>query len=154
MVGVYLMDPVKQKLMAAAGYHVPKELMEFFTQRPLALERSPALLPSWREGRAVWSSDVKADARFDPDWVAALPPHSVLVAPTMAHGQPVGGTYVLPPGYGMFNGTSMATPEAAGSAALLISAAKQAGVQKQPDQIREGPAGVDPYANAHLLVSS
>ncbi len=75
MVGVYLMDPVKQKLMAAAGYHVPKELMEFFTQRPLALERSPALLPSWREGRAVWSSDVKADERFDPDWVrgAATP---------------------------------------------------------------------------------
>jgi len=95
MVGVYLMDPVKQKLMAAAGYHVPKELMEFFTQRPLALERSPALLPSWREGRAVWSSDVKADERFDPDWVAALPPHSVLVAPTMAHGQPVGGLFLV-----------------------------------------------------------
>ena len=81
--------------MAAAGYHVPKELMEFFTQRPLVLERTPALLPSWREGRAVWSSDVKADDRFDPDWVAALPPHSVMVAPTMAHGEPVGGLFLV-----------------------------------------------------------
>ena len=52
-------------------------------------------------------------------------------------GQPVAGTYTLPPGYGMFNGTSMASPQAAGAAALLISAAKQAGVQQQPDQIRE-----------------
>ncbi len=37
----------------------------------------------------------------------------------------MGGTYTLPPGYGMFNGTSMASPQAAGAAALLISAAKQ-----------------------------
>ena len=43
----------------------------------------------------MWSSDVKADERFDPDWVAALPPHSVLVAPTMAHGQPVGGLFLV-----------------------------------------------------------
>ena len=95
MVGVYLVDPSKQKLVAAAGYHVPKELVEFFTQRPLELERTPALLPSWREGRAVWSSDVKADDRFDPDWVAALPPHSVMFAPTMAHGEPVGGLFLV-----------------------------------------------------------
>jgi GAF domain-containing protein len=95
MVGVYLVDPSKQKLVAAAGYHVPKELMEFFTQRPLVLENSPALLPSWRQGRAVWSSDVKADDRFDPDWAQELPPHSVMFAPTMAHGAPVGGLFLV-----------------------------------------------------------
>ena len=38
----------------------------------------------------------------------------------------------------MLNGTSMASPQAAGAAALLVSAAKQAGVQQQPDQIRAG----------------
>ena len=32
--------------------------------------------------------------------------------------------YELPAGYGMFNGTSMAAPQVAGSAALLLSAAK------------------------------
>ena len=47
------------------------------------------------------------------------------------------GTYALPPGYSMLNGTSMASPQAAGAAALLISAAKQTGVQKQPDQLRQ-----------------
>ena len=45
--------------------------------------------------------------------------------------------YTLPPGYSLFNGTSMASPQAAGAAALLISAAKQAGVQKQPAQLRQ-----------------
>jgi subtilisin family serine protease len=32
--------------------------------------------------------------------------------------------YTLPPGYGMFNGTSMAAPQATGGAALLLSAAR------------------------------
>ena len=45
--------------------------------------------------------------------------------------------YTLPPGYSLLNGTSMAAPQATGVGALLISAAKQAGVQKQPDQIRQ-----------------
>ena len=38
----------------------------------------------------------------------------------------------------MFNGTSMASPQAAGAAALLVSAAKQTGVQSQPEQLRAG----------------
>ncbi len=37
----------------------------------------------------------------------------------------------------MLNGTSMASPQAAGAAALLVSAAKQAGVQHQPAQLRQ-----------------
>ncbi len=42
-----------------------------------------------------------------------------------------------PVGYALFNGTSMAAPQATGAAALLISAAKQAGVQMQPAQLRQ-----------------
>ena len=45
--------------------------------------------------------------------------------------------YSLPPGYTLMNGTSMASPQGTGVGALLISAAKQAGVQHQPDQIRQ-----------------
>ena len=44
---------------------------------------------------------------------------------------------VCPVGYALFNGTSMAAPQAAGAAALLVSAAKQANVQYQPAQIRQ-----------------
>jgi hypothetical protein len=45
--------------------------------------------------------------------------------------------YLCDVGYAMFNGTSMASPQAAGAAALLVSAANQAGVQSQPAQIRQ-----------------
>jgi Subtilase family len=61
---------------------------------------------------------------FKPQIVA--PGSAISSIPTWQAGGPVTGTYELPPGYAMFNGTSMAAPQAAGAAALLISAAKQA----------------------------
>jgi len=45
--------------------------------------------------------------------------------------------YTCPAGYALLQGTSMAAPSATGGAALLISAAKQAGVQWKPDQLRQ-----------------
>jgi subtilisin family serine protease len=90
----------------------------------------------------------REDGGFAPQLVA--PGSAVSTVPTWQDGQPVGGTYTLPPGYGMFNGTSMASPQGAGSAALLISAAKQAGVQKQPDQIREALKSSARYLDPRL----
>lgn len=56
------------------------------------------------------------------------------VADTMA-GLP--GLYRLPPGYQIGNGTSTATPVAAGAIALLISAAKQAGIPYDYGRLRQ-----------------
>jgi GAF domain-containing protein len=95
MVGVYLLDEQRRGLVPAAGYHVPKDLVDFFTGRPIDLERCPDLLPAWRAGRAVASADVHADPRFDRAWSGALPPHAVLLAPTMAHGHAVGGLFLV-----------------------------------------------------------
>ncbi len=44
---------------------------------------------------------------------------------------------VCPVGYALFNGTSMAAPQATGGIAQLISAAQQAKVQHLPEQIRQ-----------------
>jgi hypothetical protein len=44
--------------------------------------------------------------------------------------------YTLPPGYSMQNGTSMASPQAAGGAALLLSAAKQNRLTVSPASLR------------------
>jgi subtilisin family serine protease len=44
---------------------------------------------------------------------------------------------VCPVGYALFNGTSMAAPQAAGAAALLVNAAQQTGAQHDPAQIRQ-----------------
>ena len=77
----------------------------------------------------------REDGGFKPNIVA--PGSAISTVPMWQFGGPVGGTYALPPGYAMFNGTSMASPQAAGGAALLVSAAKATGVQKQPVQLRQ-----------------
>ncbi len=78
----------------------------------------------------------REDGGFKPQIVA--PGAAISSTPLWQPGGPVGGTFVLPPGYSMLNGTSMASPQAAGGAALLISAAKQhGGVQYKPRQLRQ-----------------
>src|SRR5215213_4949552 len=72
---------------------------------------------------------------FKPEIVA--PGAAVSTTPMWQLGSPVPGTYALPPGYQMQNGTSMAAPQTAGAIALLISAAKQTNVQHQPAQLRQ-----------------
>lgn len=77
----------------------------------------------------------REDGGFKPQIVA--PGSAVSTVPTWQ--SPVGAClpYACPVGYAMFNGTSMASPQAAGAAALLLSAAKQTGVQHQPAQLRK-----------------
>jgi subtilisin family serine protease len=82
----------------------------------------------------------REDGGFKPEIIA--PGAAVSTVPTwqgpfQVPTGPAPGAYTLPPGYDMFNGTSMASPQAAGAAALLISAAKQTGVQHSPAQLRQ-----------------
>jgi len=77
----------------------------------------------------------REDGGFKPQIVA--PGSAISTTPTWQPGGPVEGTYTLPPGYSMFNGTSMASPQAAGTGALLVSAAKSTVVSYKPDQIRQ-----------------
>ena len=65
------------------------------------------------------------DGGFKPEAIA--PGSAVSTTPEWQAGGPVPGTYTLPPGYSMFNGTSMASPQGAGAGALLLSAAKAMG---------------------------
>ncbi|WP_404815539.1 S8 family serine peptidase [Streptomyces thermolineatus] len=69
--------------------------------------------------------------------VLAAPGASINTVPTWQPGQPVAEAgYSLPAGYGMLQGTSMASPQAAGAAALLISAAKAEKVALTPATLR------------------
>jgi GAF domain-containing protein/CheY-like chemotaxis protein len=95
MAGAYLLDARREHLYPVGGYHVPKHLTEAFERKPIVLAGFPALLDSWHNGRAVWSSDVLHDERFADDWKAGLPPLSVLFVPTLARGEPVGGLFLV-----------------------------------------------------------
>jgi hypothetical protein len=74
------------------------------------------------------------DGAFKPNIVA--PGAAVSSAPMWQPGVPVVGTYDLPPGYQMMNGTSMAAPQGTGAAALLIGAAKATGRTRTAAQLR------------------
>ena len=77
----------------------------------------------------------REDGGFKPNIIA--PGAAISPTPVWQPGGPVAGVHALPPGYSMFNGTSMASPQAAGAGALLVSAAKQTGTQHQPAQLRQ-----------------
>jgi subtilisin family serine protease len=78
----------------------------------------------------------REDGGFKPEVVA--PGSAISTIPTWQPGGPVVGVHELPPGYAMFNGTSMAAPQAAGAAALLVSAYKGAhrGVRPKASALR------------------
>ncbi|KGN40381.1 S8 family serine peptidase [Knoellia aerolata] len=78
----------------------------------------------------------REDGGFKPNVMA--PGSAISSIPTWQPGGPVPEAgYGLPPGYAMFNGTSMASPQTAGATALLISAAKATNVKITPRQIRD-----------------
>ncbi|MFY0515483.1 S8 family serine peptidase [Streptomyces anulatus] len=77
----------------------------------------------------------REDGGFTP--VIAAPGASINTTQTWAPGGPVKEAgYDLPAGYSMLQGTSMASPQAAGAAALLLSAAKQKGIELPPADLR------------------
>ncbi|MFI9819087.1 S8 family serine peptidase [Streptomyces sp. NPDC052013] len=77
----------------------------------------------------------REDGGFTPTLVA--PGAAINTIQTWMPGAPVAEAgYSLPPGYGMLQGTSMASPQAAGAAALLLSAAKQKDIDLPPATLR------------------
>ncbi|MEJ2858964.1 MULTISPECIES: S8 family serine peptidase [unclassified Saccharothrix] len=76
-----------------------------------------------KEGLHGFSSrGPREDGGFKPNIVA--PGSAISTTPQWQAPGPVAGTYALPAGYAMFNGTSMAAPQATGAAALLVGAYK------------------------------
>ena len=100
----------------------------------------------------------REDGGFTPTLVA--PGAAINTIQTWSPGAPVAEAgYGLPAGYGMLQGTSMASPQATGAAALLLSAAKQKGIDLTPAKLRtaltstaEHISGVQAYEEGAGLI--
>ncbi|MGW2558907.1 S8 family serine peptidase [Streptomyces sp. NPDC001514] len=93
-----------------------------------AVEKPYAMFPFSSRGP-------REDGGFTPTITA--PGASVNTIQTWLPGAPVKEAgYALPAGYGMLQGTSMSSPQAAGASALLISAAKQRKIDLTPAKLR------------------
>ncbi|MEU8794733.1 S8 family serine peptidase [Streptomyces sp. NPDC048643] len=92
------------------------------------VEKKYAMLPFSSRGP-------REDGGFAP--TLSAPGASINSTQTWLPGSPVAEAgYTLPAGYSMLQGTSMASPQAAGASALLISAAKQKGLDLTPATLR------------------
>ncbi|GGZ18171.1 S8 family serine peptidase [Streptomyces poonensis] len=77
----------------------------------------------------------REDGGFTP--TLAAPGAAINTIQTWMPGAPVAEAgYALPAGYGMLQGTSMASPQAAGAMALLLSAAEQKRIDLTPAKLR------------------
>ncbi len=74
------------------------------------------------------------DGSLKPDILS--PSNYVSTAQGFVDGRSIPGLFELPPGYTIAGGTSTATPTAAGAVGLLISGAKQAGLDYDPYKVK------------------
>ncbi|MFE0177770.1 S8 family serine peptidase [Streptomyces sp. NPDC059002] len=92
------------------------------------VDRSYAMMPFSSRGP-------REDGGFAP--IISAPGSAINTTQTWLPGAPVAEAgYKLPAGYSMLQGTSMASPQAAGASALLLSAAKRAKVDLTPAKLR------------------
>ncbi|MEU2059353.1 S8 family serine peptidase [Streptomyces sp. NPDC013455] len=93
-----------------------------------AVEKKYAMMPFSSRGP-------REDGGFTP--TLSAPGAAINTTQTWLPGSPVAEAgYSLPAGYSMLQGTSMASPQAAGASALLLSAAKQKGLDLPPAKLR------------------
>ncbi|MDA0330319.1 MAG: S8 family serine peptidase [Gemmatimonadetes bacterium] len=118
-------DFVLAKGVIGVNGHESKE--NFFINHGVRVEHDDNLLITGGYGPM-------GNGAMQPDIIS--PSNYVSTAIGFVEGRAIPGLYQLPPGYTIAGGTSTATPTAAGSVGMLISAAKQAGITYDPYRIK------------------
>jgi PAS domain S-box-containing protein len=95
MVGAYLADAGRTRLSPVAGYRVPRHMLDDFRRIPIPIKNHPAIEEAWTHRRAVWTDDMPADRRVDPEILRQFPHQSDLFVPIRIKDQPVGGFFVI-----------------------------------------------------------
>ncbi|MGV9251218.1 S8 family serine peptidase [Streptomyces sp. NPDC003697] len=119
-------DPGLADKVVSVGAAISKET--WAANYGSAVETEYAMMPFSSRGP-------REDGGFTPTLTA--PGAAINTTQTWLPGSPVAEAgYALPAGYSMLQGTSMASPQAAGASALLLSAAGQQGIDLTPAVLR------------------
>ncbi|MEU6092886.1 S8 family serine peptidase [Streptomyces sp. NPDC047085] len=119
-------DPGLADKVISVGAAISKET--WASNYGSAVEKRYAMMPFSSRGP-------REDGGFTPTLTA--PGAAINSTQTWLPGSPVAEAgYSLPAGYSMLQGTSMASPQATGASALLLSAAKQKGIDLTPATLR------------------
>ena len=118
-------DIVMGRGVIGIGGHESKD--NFFLNHGVRVEHDDNLLITGGYGPM-------GDGTLKPDVIS--PSNYVSTWLGFVEGRAIAGLFQLPPGYTIAGGTSTATPTAAGAGALLISAARQAGIPIDPYRLK------------------
>ncbi|WP_369036190.1 S8 family serine peptidase [Streptomyces adonidis] len=119
-------DPGLADKVISVGASISKET--WASNYGSIVKKSYAMMPFSSRGP-------REDGGFTPTITA--PGAAINTTQTWLPGSPVAQAgYTLPAGYSMLQGTSMASPQAAGASALLLSAAKEKGIALSPANLR------------------
>ncbi|MFC8125379.1 S8 family serine peptidase [Streptomyces sp. NPDC057302] len=119
-------DPGLADKVISVGASISKET--WAANYGSAVKKSYAMMPFSSRGP-------REDGGFAP--IISAPGSAINTTQTWLPGAPVAEAgYTLPAGYSMLQGTSMASPQAAGASALLLSAAKREHVDLTPAKLR------------------
>ena len=95
MAGVYLPNEASTHLRAVAGYHIPKDRLEFYTHFQVPIRGHAFIEEAWETRQAVYSINPAHDPRIDPATIAAFPNETTLFAPMVARDEVIGGVYLI-----------------------------------------------------------
>jgi signal transduction histidine kinase/CheY-like chemotaxis protein len=85
MGGAWRLSASGDELIPVAGYHIPKDLVDTYSQNPFLMKEVPQVQ------EPIWASDSQADPRFHHPLARLLPHRSVLIVPMWLKEQTVGG---------------------------------------------------------------